>query len=104
MVYLIVRNNREIGSIAFKTVLGEALAQLKHQVSEITEKSKIEIITISRPEAYGEYSPYRIMGTKEEFIKEVKKRVWKFALAKNFWRKPLVSPILQHYLQPSKVS
>lgn len=57
MVYLIVRNNREIGSIAFKTVLGEALAQLKHQVSEITEKSKIEIITISRPEAYGEYSP-----------------------------------------------
>lgn len=73
MVYLIVRNNREIGSIAFKTVLGEALAQLKHQVSEITEKSKIEIITISRPEAYGEYSPYRIMGTKEEFIKEVKR-------------------------------
>lgn len=73
MVYLIVRNNREIGSIAFKTVLGEALAQLKHQVSEITEKSKIEIIIISRPEAYGEYSPYRIMGTKEEFIKEVKR-------------------------------
>lgn len=73
MVYLIVRNNREIGSIAFKTVLGEALAQLKHQVSEITEKSKIEIITISRPEAYDEYSPYRIMGTKEEFIKEVKR-------------------------------
>lgn len=51
----------------------EALTQLKHQVSEITEKSKIEIITISRPEAYGEYSPYRIMGTKEEFIKEVKR-------------------------------
>ena len=69
MVYLIVRNDKEIGSIAFKTVLGEALAQF----SEITEKSKIEIITISRPEAYGEYSPYRIMGTKEEFIKEVKR-------------------------------
>ena len=73
MVYLIVRNDKEIGSIAFKTVLGEALAQLKHQVSEITEKSKIEINTISRPEAYGEYSPYRIMDTKEEFIKEVKR-------------------------------
>lgn len=56
-----------------KRYWGEALAQLKHQVSEITEKSKIEIITISRPEAYGEYSPYRIMGTKEEFIKEVKR-------------------------------
>ena len=57
MVYLIVRNDKEIGFIAFKTVLGEALAQLKHQVSEITEKSKIEIITISRQEEYGEYSP-----------------------------------------------
>lgn len=74
MVYLIVRNDKEIGSIAFKTVLGEALAKLKHQIiSEIAEKNKIEIITISRPEAYGEYSPYKVMKTKEEFIKEVKK-------------------------------
>lgn len=73
MVYLVVKNSKENGSIAFKTVLGEALAQLKHQVSEITENNKIEIITISRPEAYGEYSPYKIMNTKEEFIKEVKR-------------------------------
>ena len=77
MVYLVVRDDKEIGSIAFKTVLGKALAQLKHQISEITKNDKIEIITVSRPEAYGEYSPYKIMGTKEEFIAEVKREYGK---------------------------
>lgn len=72
MVYLVVRNNKNAGSIAFKTVLGETLIQLKHQILEITGKSKIEILTVSRPEAYGEYSPYKFIETKEEFLKKVK--------------------------------
>lgn len=30
----------------------------------------IEIITISRPTAYGEYEPYRFVSSYEEFEKE----------------------------------
>ncbi len=32
----------------------------------------IEIITISRPTAYGEYEPYRFVSSYEEFEKEAK--------------------------------
>ena len=32
----------------------------------------IEIITISRPTAYGEYEPYRFVHSHEEFEKEAK--------------------------------
>lgn len=32
---------------------------------------KIQLVTISRPSAYGEYEPYHFVDTKEEFAKVV---------------------------------
>ena len=34
---------------------------------------KIQLVTISRPSAYGEYEPYRFVSTEEEFEKLVVK-------------------------------
>jgi len=32
---------------------------------------KIQLVTISRPSAYGEYEPYHFVNTKEEFEEQV---------------------------------
>ena len=32
---------------------------------------KIQLVTISRPSAYGEYEPYRFVETKDEFAQAV---------------------------------
>ena len=34
---------------------------------------KIQLVTISRPSAYGEYEPYHFVDSKEEFVYAVEK-------------------------------
>jgi len=41
----------------------------------LTKDKRIQIVVISRPIAFGEYAPYKIVSTKEELINAVKKMV-----------------------------
>ncbi|WP_334303665.1 DUF6718 family protein [Blautia producta] len=45
----------EVGSVALKTTHGKHLSELKRSIEEQVGYKKIQLVTISRPSAYGEY-------------------------------------------------
>ena len=79
MCYLIAKDRFSHGCIALKTTHGQHLADLKRMLNtavgntvDAMGPTGIELVTISRPEAYGEYAPYRFVESEEEFIALVK--------------------------------
>lgn len=71
MCYLIAKRMNKSGCIALQTEPGEELARFADEIQERLGYD-IEIITISRPTAYGEYEPYRFVHSYDEFEKEAK--------------------------------
>lgn len=71
MCYLIAKDKDKHGSIALKTRHGEHLAQLSDQLDDEVKNKGIQIVTISRPSAYGEYAPYTFVKSEDEFRKLV---------------------------------
>lgn len=67
MCYLVAKDTNKHGSIAFKTRHGSHLVELSNQIDEQVAGKGIQIVTISRPAAYGEYAPYRFAKTEDEF-------------------------------------
>ena len=70
--YLIAKDRNKRGCIAFKTKHGKRLSELKRELNAATAGRSIQLVTISHPTAYGEYSPYVFAETEEEFVKSVK--------------------------------
>ena len=58
MCYLIAKDRDSHGCYALKTNHGRHLVELKKGV---------QLVTISRPTAYGEYAPYHFVDTEQEF-------------------------------------
>ena len=73
MCYLVAKDINNVGSIAWKTTHGKHLADFKNLLEDKVGYDRIQLITISRPSAYGEYAPYHFVYTKEEFMNAVKK-------------------------------
>ena len=69
MCYLVAKMMNKTGCIALQTEPGEEMAKFADRIQEKLGYD-IEIITISRPTAYGEYEPYRFVSSYEEFEKE----------------------------------
>ncbi len=74
MCYLIVRDSRQKGCYALTTEHGKKLAEYKKFLQEnfIQDDYNIELVTLSRPSAYGEYEPYTMIDTELEFTEKVK--------------------------------
>lgn len=68
MCYVIAKHIKQIGCIAFKTSQGKHLVELKQKMIGQIGCDEVELITISRPSAYGEYAPYTFVETEEAFI------------------------------------
>ena len=47
------------------------LVELKRDLQAATSLEHLQLVTISRPAAYGEYAPYTIIKDREEFIRLV---------------------------------
>lgn len=71
MCYLIAKNIDDVGCVALKTTHVKHLSEFKRSVEEKMGYEKIQLVTISRPSAYGEYEPYRFVESKEEFFMAV---------------------------------
>ena len=71
MCYLVAKKIDEVGCIALKTTHGKQLSEFKRKIEAVVGYDKIQLVTISRPTAYGEYEPYSFVDTKEEFAKIV---------------------------------
>lgn len=67
MAYLIARDREGHGCIALKVTHGKQLVELKRRLNKTVGYKGIELITISRPTAYGEYAPYQFIDTVQEF-------------------------------------
>ena len=73
MCYLIAKHIDAVGCIALRTTHGRHLVDFKKELISQIGYNKIQLVTISRPSAYGEYEPYHFVNSKEEFYKEVQK-------------------------------
>ena len=71
MCYLMAKHIDAVGCVALKTTHGEHLSRFKRNLEEQVGYEKIQLVTISRPSAYGEYEPYHFVNTEEEFEKQV---------------------------------
>lgn len=71
MCYLIAKKFDEVGCIAIQSSHGEHLVQFKKRLLNEVGYEKIQLVTISRPSAYGEYEPYHFLETEQDFEKAV---------------------------------
>lgn len=71
MCYLIAKNIDTEGCVALRTTHGEHLSSFKRSLEQKIGYEKIQLVTISRPSAYGEYEPYKFVDSEEEFAKTV---------------------------------
>ncbi len=72
MCYLVAKNVDKIGCVAVEMTIGQHLAEFKQKLLSEVDVDKIQLVTISRPSAYGEYEPYHFADTESDFEKEVK--------------------------------
>ena len=72
MCYLIAKNKNAHGCYALKTRHGKHLAEMKKRMNQQAAEKGIQLVTISRPMAYGEYAPYIFVNDENEFEHAVK--------------------------------
>lgn len=72
MCYLVAKDTRKRGCYALKTTHGKHLVELKRDLNAAVGGKGIQLVTISRPTAYGEYAPYTFAKDENEFSKWVK--------------------------------
>ncbi len=72
MCYLIAKKFGDTGCVALQTSHGQHLADFKARLLQTVGYDKIQLVTISRPSAYGEYEPYHFLETEQEFEMAVK--------------------------------
>ena len=72
MCYLVAKDTQKRGCLALKTQHGSHLVDLKEKLENVVGYNGIQLVTISRPTAYGEYAPYTFADDEEEFISLVK--------------------------------
>ena len=67
MCYLIAKDIDAVGCVALRTTHGKHLSDFKKKIMDKVGYDRIQLVTISRPSAYGEYEPYNFVNTEEEF-------------------------------------
>ena len=72
MCYLIAKKFGDIGCVALQTSHGQHLADFKKRLVRVVGCGRSQLVTISRPSAYGEYEPYRFLETEQEFEEAVR--------------------------------
>ncbi len=73
MCFLIAKKFNDIGCLALQTSHGQHLVDFKKKLISEIGTDRIQLVTISRPSAYGEYAPYQFIDTEKEFEQAVKK-------------------------------
>ena len=72
MCYLVAKAPKKRGCYALKTTHGKHLVEFKRALNAAVRERGIQLVTISRPTAYGEYAPYHFVDTEQEFETLVK--------------------------------
>ncbi len=75
MIYLVAKNKYKHGCCAFKTESGQNVVKIKRKLFEIGRNKGLQVVTISRPIAYGEYAPYHFVHSEEEFMRSAEELI-----------------------------
>ena len=67
MCYLITKDRESHGCYALKTEHGKSIVELKRKLNKAVGYKGVQLVTLSRPTAFGEYAPYHFIDTEEEF-------------------------------------
>ena len=67
MCYLVAKDRDAHGCFVLKTTHGKHLVELKRELNKAVGYKGVQLVTISRPTAYGEYAPYHFVDTEQEF-------------------------------------
>ena len=67
MCYLIAKDRESHGCYALKTEHGKSIVELKRKWNKAVGYKGVQLVTLSRPTAFGEYAPYHFIDTEEEF-------------------------------------
>ena len=59
------------GCYAIKTKQGQHLVDMKRELNRAVGTRGVQLVTISRPTAYGEYAPYHFVDSEQEFRERV---------------------------------
>ena len=73
MCFLIAKKFNDIGCLALQTSHGQHLVDFKKKLISEIGTDRIQLVTVSRPSAYGEYEPYQFIDTEKEFEQAVKR-------------------------------
>lgn len=71
MCYLIAKEFDKQGCIAVKTRHGKSLSNIVEELNEKVSDKGVQLVTISRPSAYGEYEPYEMVESMDDFTERV---------------------------------
>ena len=73
MCYLVAKDRNAHGCFALKTTHGKHLVELKRELNREVGYKGVQLVTISRPTAYGEYAPdYR---EKKRAVRKAKRQL-----------------------------
>lgn len=70
MCYLVAKDIEKQGCFVVKTKRSPELVGLIRRLNKVVG-DHVQLVTISRPSAYGEYEPYRFVKNEAEFEKTV---------------------------------
>ena len=75
MCYLVAKDRNAHGCFALKTTHGKHLVELKRELNREVGYKGVQLVTISRPTAYGEYAPYHFVdvGRKDKDLNKLMK-------------------------------
>lgn len=71
MCYLIAKRFDSQGCVAVKTEHGKKLSSFTRELQSEIGLNGVQLVTISCPSAYGEYEPYQMVETIDEFRDKV---------------------------------
>ena len=75
MCYLVAKWFDEPGCVALSTVPGQPLVELKRRLDARFGHDRLQLVTITRPSAYGEYEPYTFVSSEEELVAALEHQV-----------------------------
>ena len=74
MCYLVAKWFSKEGSLVLSAKLGQDLIDFIDKVEARFGSTDLQLVTISRPSAYGEYEPYEFVDSENELIDKLEEQ------------------------------
>lgn len=65
--FIVAKDINKTGCVAIQVNSAGELVALKDRLEQTLDQTRIELVTISRPAAFGEYAPYTLAETPADF-------------------------------------